>query len=142
LSAKRYCGRGGPYPANRERKQELQGSRVRGKQSGFRTVKISHYTKAEQSILYYLCLIPNADPQFECGFLFPYPPLWTYKPFVTSDEGDDDKDNGKGGGNDNNHHSSMDMGSNRDMGIGICRNRGRGNNMVQDRVAYWGAAQL
>ena len=37
--------------------------------------------------------------------------------------------------NDNNHCNSMDMDSNR--GMGICRNRstGMGNNMVQDRVA-------
>ena len=41
----------------------------------------------------------------------------------------------KGGSNDNNHRNSMDMDSNR--GMGICRNRstGMGNNMVQDRVA-------
>ena len=71
-------------------------------------------------------MTPNADPQFECGFLFPHPPLWTYKPFATSDEGDDD-DNGKGGGNDNNHQSSMDRDSNRGTGMD--------NNMVQDRVA-------
>ncbi len=66
-------------------------------------------------------------------------PLWKYKPIVTSDDGDDEKDSGKGsnkdGSNDNNHRSSMDMDSNR--GMGICRNRstGMGNNMVQDRVA-------
>jgi hypothetical protein len=29
----------------------------------------------------------------------------------------------------------MDMDRNRGMGIDICRNRGTGNNMVQDRVA-------
>ena len=57
---------------------------------------------------------------------------------VTSDNGN--KGNSKGSdnacGNDNNHHSNMDMGSNKGMDIGICSNRGTGNNMVQDRIAY------
>ena len=65
-------------------------------------------------------------------------PLWIYKPVVTSDNGD--KDNGEGsnngGGSDNNHRSSIDTDSN--MGS----NRVEGSNMVQDRVANWGTAQL
>ena len=54
---------------------------------------------------------------------------------VTSNDGD--KGSNKGGSNYNNHRSSMDMDSNRGMGIGICSNRGTGmgNNMIQDRVA-------
>jgi hypothetical protein len=61
--------------------------------------------------------------------------MWsrTFKPIVTSDDGDNDTDNGKGtdkgGSNHNNRRNNMGMDNNSMDSTGMC------NNMVQDGVA-------